>query len=104
MAIGMLEQLRKFDTDAAQMDETLAMAAFARLLRAEYEHRNTTVPEWLDNVTRRLGQAIESRRRDALEMRLKEISAQETQLLTAAEKRIKLAEERQALEAQLAAK
>jgi hypothetical protein len=98
----MLEQLKRFDPDRASIDEMLALAVFATGLRTEYERRNITAPEWLDDKIRTLNREIESHRRDALEMRLKEIRAQKTQLLTPTEKRAALQAEEEALAAQLA--
>ena len=89
----MLEQLKRLDVNRLQLDEALAYAAFAKGLRQEYDTRNIPAPEWLDDAIRALNKDVEGRRRDALEMRLKEIRAQKTQLMTPAEKREALAAE-----------
>jgi hypothetical protein len=97
----MLEQLKRLDLDRNQLDDLLAFAAFAKSLHAEYDQRSIAAPEWLDEKIRQLNREITSRGLDALEMRLKEIRAQQTQLLTPSEKREKLAAEEAALTAKL---
>lgn len=97
----MLEQLKRLDIDRISLEEMLALAAFAKSLHAEYDLRNIPSPEWLDDKIRLLNREIGARSRDALEMRLREVRAQQTQLLTPAEKRAKLAEEEARLQAQL---
>jgi NADH/NAD ratio-sensing transcriptional regulator Rex len=98
----MLEQLKRLDIDRIQLDEALALTAFAKTLRAEYEQRNIEIPEWLDNRTRALNREIEIRRLDTLEQRLKTAKAQQAALKTPDEKRQRLTTEIQKLEAELA--
>lgn len=98
----MLQELKKLDLDRLALDEALVYAAFAKSLHAEYDARNIPAPEWLDDRIRQLNREITSRGRDALEMRLKEIRAQRSQLMTPTEKREALAAEEAALAAQLA--
>lgn len=98
----MLDQLKRLDVDRMQLDETLALAAFAKSLHAEYDARAIPAPEWLDDSVRTLNREISMRTRDALEMRLKEIRAQKTQLESAGEKRERLAREEEELTAKLA--
>lgn len=97
----MLNDLKKFDPDRAQMDELVALSAFAKSLRAEYTALNQEIPEWLDDKTRVLLREILSRGRDALEKRLKDARAQAAQLMTPAEKRAQLSKEIAELEKQL---
>jgi hypothetical protein len=100
----MLADLKRLDLDRNGVEELVAFAAFAKMLHAEFQARNLPAPEWLDDKIRQLNREITSRGRDALEMRLKEIRAQRTQLMTPSEKREALAAEEAALEAQLASK
>jgi len=83
------------------MDEMLALRMFGKQLRGEYETANIPAPEWLDDKVRQLNREIELRRRDTLEMRLKEIRAQRTQLLTPSERRVQLEVEEAELNKQL---
>lgn len=98
----MLAELKRLNCDGVQLDELMAHAAFAKILRAEYEGKNITAPEWLDDAIRRINREITLRSKDALEMRLKEIRAQRTQLMTPTEKREQLEKEEAALQEQLA--
>lgn len=98
----MLDLLRRFDADRSTLEEMLALVTFGKSLRAEYEARGIMVPEWLSEKLRVLNREIESHRRDALELRLKEIRAEQTRLQTPAERREALAKEQEQLEAALA--
>lgn len=93
----MLSFVRNWNVDAAGLDETVGVLALAKIIRAEFEAKNVAVPEWLDTQLRALNRAVEALTRDAKELRLKEILAQEAQLMTSAEKREKLAKEKEAL-------
>lgn len=97
----MLRQLKQFVEDQADTETMIALSVFAKGMRAEYEARNISVPEWLDDRIRQIGRALEASTRDAKELRLKEIAAEETRLLTGAEKREKLKAEREKLETEL---
>ena len=100
----MLEQLRRFDAERASLDDMLALVWFAKALRTEYEARGIMVPEWVSDKLRVLNREIESHRRDALELRLKEIRAEQTRLQTPTERREALAKVQERLEAELAGK
>lgn len=98
----MLQELKRLDLDRLALDEMLAYMAFAKGLHVEYGTRNIPAPEWLDDRIRQLNREIAARGRDALELRLKEIRAQKTQLMTPTEKREALAMEEAELTAKLA--
>ena len=97
----MLQSLKRLNVDTVDMEEALSLRAFAKSLVSEYESALIPVPEWLADAVRRLNAEIANRRRDVLELRLKEIKREQSGLMTAAEKREKLAAEQTALEAQL---
>jgi len=97
----MLTELKKFDPDRANMEELVALSAFAKSYRAEFTALNLEVPEWLDDKTRILQREILARGRDVLEKRLKDARAASAALMTPSEKRAALAAEIAALEAQL---
>lgn len=101
MVIALLEQLKGLDEQTVNLESLVALAAFGRTLRAEYEQRQMSGPEWLDERLRSLNREIELRRRDVLELRLKEIRAQKTQFLSREERRTALEKEEAALEAVL---
>jgi hypothetical protein len=102
MVVQLVEQLKSFDVERVQLDELLALAAFGKLLRTERESRGLDSPDWLDDRLRTLNREIESRRRDTLELRLKQAKAQAATLLTPTERREKVQAEITALEKQLA--
>lgn len=98
---AVLAQLQNFTVDGLDLMELLALSAFGKMLRAEYQNRTLPAPEWLNDQLASLDREIVNRRKDELERRLKEIKAQETTLETAAEKRERLANERKQIEEQL---
>lgn len=100
----MLEQLKRFDAERTSVEEMVSLISYAKVLRQGFEGFNLPVPEWLDDRLRQLTRAIDAQTRDAKELRLKEIRAAQTQLLTAGEKREKLAQEEAALVSELAQK
>lgn len=103
MVVEIVQQLKSVDIDRAQIDDVIALLAVGKLLRTEYEARQYSVPEWIDDKIRMMSRYVEMHRRDALELRLKEARAQQATLLTPTEKREKLAADIAAMEAQLAA-
>jgi hypothetical protein len=101
MVVQMVEQLRNVDVDRTQAEDAIALLAFGKLLRAEFERVNYTAPSWLDDKIRLLTRYIEMNRRDTLELRLKQAKAAASQLLTPTERRSKVEAEIAELEKQL---
>lgn len=99
--MSMLRDLKQFVEDQSDLEVMIALSVFAKGLRAEYDAKNIPVPEWLDDRLRQIARAIDGQTRDAKELRLKEIAAEETRLLTSSEKRERLAAERSRLEGEL---
>lgn len=97
----MLNELKRIDLDGADLEQLVSMAAFARNLQAEYNHRNVPIPPWLDNKSRDLTREITRRSQDELQRQYSELLAQEASLMTPAEKRDLVAKKKAALEAQL---
>lgn len=97
----MLNQLKTFDADRMDVDEMVALHTFARILRAEYDHMNLDVPEWLDDQTRALRLAIKAKTQDFIAKRLKEAKARLNSLRTTEERRNDLKSEVDKLEKQL---
>ena len=83
----MLDTFKAFNTEVADLDELVAMAAFGRSLRAEFESLNVSVPEFVDDQTRVIKREIETRVADRRAARVRELKAQRDSLKTAAEKR-----------------
>jgi hypothetical protein len=83
----MLDQFKAFNTEVADLDELVAMAAFGRSFRAEFESLNVSVPEFVDDAIRAIKREIETRVADRRAARVRELKAQRDSLKTAAEKR-----------------
>jgi hypothetical protein len=97
-----LQQLRNFQADRMDLDELVALAAFGRQLRAEYEAHQLDEPDWVDIQIKSLRREIHSRNADRLEARRKEIGARLESLKTPTEKKAALTKELRELEKQLA--
>lgn len=97
-----VNELKSLNTDASTLDQMIALSAFAKILEAEYGAKQVSRPEWLDDAQRTLAREIQSRTRDAKELRLREIEHSERALEEKAEKRERLRKEKEALQAELA--
>lgn len=97
----MLSELQNFNENRTTLLELVALSVFAVSLRQACEAKNVPSPEWLDDRIRTINRLIDLQTRDAKELRLKEIAAEETRLLTSAEKRERLQAEKAALQASL---
>lgn len=98
----MLEQLKNLDVDRISLENAVALAAFGRALRDEYDHRGITdVPDWLTANLKKLGQEIQMRTADSIEKRLTEAKSRLDALIPASERRQQLKEEIAALEKKL---
>jgi hypothetical protein len=84
---AMLDRFKGFNTEVADLDELVAMAAFGRSFRAEFETLNISVPEFVDDQLRGIKREIETRVADRRAARVRELKAQRDSLKTAAEKR-----------------
>ncbi len=94
----MLENLKNLTLDRMDLDEAVALSAFARTLKGEYEHCGAEAPQWLDDKTRELRQEIRERLRDSVQKRLREAKSRLESLATPEEKRSKLKAEIETLE------
>lgn len=86
----MYSELMAVNLDGVSLEELIAFAMQARLIRAEYEHRNIEVPEKLDEKNRELGRELVRRTADAQAKLLRDLKAQRANLATPEEKRGKL--------------
>ncbi len=100
----MLEQLQNLQLERLGLDEAIALSAFARILKAEYEHANAEAPQWLDDRTREIRTEIRDRMRDSVAKRLKEAKARLESLATPEEKRAALRKQIEELEISAAGK
>lgn len=89
----MLHEFKTFNKERLQMDEVVALAAFGRALRAEFESHQIEEPEWLDVQLKTLRREIQSRNADAIEARRREIRLRLDGLKTPSEKRAELEKE-----------
>jgi hypothetical protein len=96
-----LEEMKNFNTDRASLDEMLLIEDDMNRLRARYENRTLPVPEWLTDQLTTVNTETSRRTRDDLEKRLKELNAADAALLTQAEKRDRIAREREAIMSRL---
>lgn len=94
----MLEALRNLMLDRLDVDEAISLSAFARSLKAEYEHCGAEAPQWLDDKTRELRSEIRDRLRDSVQKRLREAKSRLESLATPEEKRDRLRKEIEDLE------
>ena len=94
----MLNEFKNFNAEAAELDELIALAAFGRSQRSEYEAQRVPEPEYVALQLNTLRREIESRLSDRREARKREIHAQLESLQTQAERRAKLEKELAELE------
>lgn len=94
----MLNEFKNFNAEAADLDELIALAAFGRSQRSEYEAQRVPEPEYVSLQLNTLRREIESRLSDRREARKREIKAQLEGLQTQAERRAKLEKELAELE------
>jgi hypothetical protein len=83
----MLQEFKNFNVDAADLDELIALSAFGKQLRAEFEARQVAVPEYVSDNLNSLAREIDSRVADRRAQRVRELKAQRDSLKTAQERR-----------------
>lgn len=89
----MLNDFKNFNTDGLELDQLIALAAFGRAQRAEYEAQRVPEPEYVAEQLNTLRREIEARMSDRREARKREIKAQLDCLQTKEERRTKLEKE-----------
>lgn len=95
---NILSQLRALNTTAADIDELVALRAFAGSLRDSYESAGLIAPEWVGEAVTKLDQEIADRRRDELQRERKLLDAEEKRLMTKQERREELRTRRQEID------
>jgi len=94
----MLEEFRNFNKDRLDLDDLVTLAAFGRLLRAEYEAEKVDEPEFVNIQLMVLRREIASKMADKRAARLRQIKTQLHGLKTTAERREDLEKELAELE------
>ncbi len=95
----MLSDFQNFNKDRLNLDDMVALAAFGRILRAEYEAQKVDEPEFVDTQLKLLRREIASKVDDKRQARRKQIEAQLQSLKTPAERRAELEQEKAELDA-----
>ena len=94
----MLETFKNYSNDSLDLDELVALSAFGRQLRAEYEAQRVPEPDYVGLQLNAIRREIESKMADKREARKREIKSQLSGLKTAAERRAELEKELEQLE------
>jgi hypothetical protein len=94
-----LSDFQNFNKDRLNLDDMVALAAFGRILRAEYEAQKVDEPEFVDTQLKLLRREIASKVDDKRQARRKQIEAQLQSLKTPAERRAELEQEKAELDA-----
>jgi hypothetical protein len=94
-----LSDFQNFNKDRLNVDDMVALAAFGRILRAEYEAQKVDEPEFVDTQLKLLRREIASKVDDKRQTRRKQIEAQLQSLKTPAERRAELEREKAELDA-----
>ncbi len=93
-----LNTFKNFNSARADMDELVAMAAFGRALRAEYEAHQIEEPEFVGAKLKALRAAISDQNADKIAARKRELKARLDSLKSPKEKAAELRRELEALE------
>ena len=92
----MLNEFKNFNVEGGDLDELVALSAFGKQLRGEFESQKVAVPEYVSDNLNALAREIDSRVADRRAQRVRELKQQRASLATAQEKR-------EAIEKELAA-
>lgn len=76
----MLEELKRVNCDAVDLEKAIALLAFGRGMIAEYGELELEPAEWLTSTVRSLRREITVRVADAKEKRLKELKSSRERL------------------------
>ena len=96
----LVNALKTLNTDRPTTEELVFLSHAARSYRAEFEALQMEVPEWLDEVTRKLRREITSRNADSLANTVRSIDAELERLKTPSERKAELQAKREKLTAQ----
>lgn len=90
---SMLTEFQNFNKDRASLDDLVALAAFGRLLRTEYEAQKVDEPAFVDLQLKTLRREIAAKVDDKRQARRKHLEAQIESLKTPVERRKALEKE-----------
>ena len=93
----MLDQFKGFNVDNADLDELVALSAFGKQLRSEFESQKIPVPEYVSDNLNAISREIDARMADRRATRIRELKSQRDSLKTAQEKRDSIDKELAAL-------
>jgi hypothetical protein len=93
-----LQTFKNYNTARADLDELVAMAAFGRTLRAEYEAHQIDEPEYVGTKLKALRNEIADRNADKIAARKNEIKSRLDSLKSPKEKAAELRKELAELE------
>ena len=96
-----LASFKTFSADRMDIDELVALHAFGKSLRAEYDTLQLEEPSFVDLQLKSLRREITARTADKLESRKRELTARIDSLKTPAQKKTELEKELAAIEKQL---
>lgn len=99
---SMLRELKNLNVDTREMEELIALSAFAKSMKAEYEFREMEVPEWIGDRLTLLNSEIRTRRHDELTRALREKKIRRQQMAPREERVAQLDADIERLEKQLA--
>ncbi len=94
-----LQNFKNFTADRLGLEDLVALSAYGRALRAEYEALQVEEPEFISVQLNSLKREIHSREADSREARKRNIKAQLESLKTAAERKNELKKQLAELEA-----
>jgi hypothetical protein len=97
-----LNTFKSFSADRMDIDELVALMAFGKSLRAEYDALQMEEPAFVDLQLKSLRREITARTADKLEARKRELTARIDSLKTPAQKKQELEKELATLDKQLA--
>ena len=86
----MLQELRDLNLERPDLDELVALHAFASGMEQSYSATGAEPPEWFKENKDALQREIKNRRRDSIERALKDAKARKEKLKTMDEKRADL--------------
>src|SRR5947207_2481564 len=95
----MLAQLKTLNIPRTDIEELVALLAFANGMVTQYEAEELEVPEWLEEKVKVLGREIRERSHDALMAKIKGAKSRLEAMKPAETKRAELAKEIKRLEA-----
>jgi len=98
----MLANFKNFSADRMSLDELVALAAYGRQLREEYDQHQLEEPDFVDSQLKSLRREIHARNADRLEARRKEITSRLESLKTPTQRKSELLKERAEIDKQLA--